>query len=363
MKILILGAAHSIHIQRWVEALSERGHSLTIVSQTKATDWKCPIQVDLRYLPFPGNIGYFLNAIALRRIIREVRPDIVNAHYASGYGTTAGICRFTPTLLSVWGSDVYDFPTKSVVKRRLLTWNLRRATRISATSEAMALEVGRLAPELALPFVIPFGVDIKKFAPAPTDHAQTDQIVIGTVKTLAHIYGIDLLIRAYAQLLADPAVLAAGLSNRLHLRIVGTGPDRLSLEALAEAESLSDRIEFVGAVPHSRVPEMLRGLDVFVAASRQESFGVAVVEASACGVPVLVTDVDGLSEVVEQNRTGIIVPRENVDSLASAMKLLTLSAPLRRRLGQEGRASVQRRYDWDESVTRMIECYEKVQVR
>jgi len=227
----------------------------------------------------------------------------------------------------------------------------------------MALEVGRLAPELALPFVIPFGVDIKKFAPAPTDHAQTDQIVIGTVKTLAHIYGIDLLIRAYAQLLADPAVLAAGLSNRLHLRIVGTGPDRLSLEALAEAESLSDRIEFVGAVPHSRVPEMLRGLDVFVAASRQESFGVAVVEASACGVPVLVTDVDGLSEVVEQNRTGIIVPRENVDSLASAMKLLTLSAPLRRRLGQEGRASVQRRYDWDESVTRMIECYEKVQVR
>jgi len=97
-----------------------------------------------------------------------------------------------------------------------------------------------------------------------------------------------------------------------------------------------------------------------VAASRRESFGVAVVEASACGVPVVVTDVDGLSEVVEQDRTGFIVPREDVGSLASAIRSLILSASLRTRLGQGGRASVQRRYDWDASVTRMIECYEQV---
>ena len=195
-----------------------------------------------------------------------------------------------------------------------------------------------------------------------TDHDQTNQIVIGTVKSLAYKYGIDLLIRAYAQLLVDPVVLDAGLSNKLHLRIVGTGPDRLSLEALAVKEGVSNRVEFVGAVPHSRVPEMLQGFDVYVAASRldSESFGVAVVEASACGVPVVVTDVDGLSEVVEQDRTGFIVPREDVDSLVSAMKSLILSAPLRKRLGQGGRASVQSRYDWDASVTKMIECYEEV---
>jgi len=362
MKILILGDASSIHIQRWVEAVSERGHSTTIVSQDRAPDWTCPAQVDLRYLPHSGKIGYFLNAIALRRILRDIRPDIMNVHYASGYGTTAGICGFTPTLLSVWGSDVYDFPNESAIKRRLLIWNLRRATRISSTSEVMARQVGRLVPELPPPYITPFGVDIKKFAPTVTDHDQTNQIVIGTVKSLAYKYGIDLLIRAYAQLLVDPVVLDAGLSNKLHLRIVGTGPDRLSLEALAVKEGVSNRVEFVGAVPHSRVPEMLQGFDVYVAASRldSESFGVAVVEASACGVPVVVTDVDGLSEVVEQDRTGFIVPREDVDSLVSAMKSLILSAPLRKRLGQGGRASVQSRYDWDASVTKMIECYEEV---
>lgn len=360
MKILILGGAHSIHIQRWVEALAERGHSITIVSQDRAPDWICPAQVDLRYLPYSGNIGYFLNAIALRRILRDIQPDIMNAHYASGYGTMAAICGFTPTLLSVWGSDVYDFPNESAMKRRLLIWNLRRATRVSSTSEAMARQVGRLTPELPLPYVTPFGVDIKKFAPTSADRDQTNQIVIGTVKTLAHIYGIDLLIRAYGQLLIDPAILAAGLSNKLHLRIVGTGPERLSLEALAAEEGLSNRIEFVGAVSHSRVPEMLQGLDVYVAASRQESFGVAVVEASACGVPVVVTDVDGFSEVVEQDRTGFIVPREDVGCLEAAIKSLILSAPLRKRLGEGGRASVQKRYDWDVSVSRMIECYEQV---
>jgi len=224
----------------------------------------------------------------------------------------------------------------------------------------MARQVGRLAPELPPAYVTPFGVDTKKFAPAVINRDGASQIVIGTVKTLDHMSGIDLLIRAYAQLLIDPAVQEAGLAKRLHLRIVGIGPERLFLEALVADEGLSNRIEFVGAVPHSRVPEMLQGFDLYVAASRQESFGVAVLEASACGVPVVATDVGGLSEVVEQDRTGIIVPREDVGSLSSAMKSLILSAPLRRRLGQGGRASVRRRYDWDASVTRMIECYERV---
>lgn len=362
VKIVILGSISSIHIQRWVEGLSARGHSITIVSQHRNPDWTCPTNVDLRYLPHSGNLGYFLNAIALRRILRDVQCDIMNVHYASGYGTTAGILGFTPTLLSVWGSDVYDFPYESAMKRRLMTWNLKRATFIASTSEAMARQVNRLVPDLPPPFVTPFGVDIRKFAPSPTYRDQTDQIVIGTVKTLANKYGIDLLIRAFAQLRIDKDVLAAGLSNTLRLKIVGTGPERVSLESLAAKEGLLSQIEFVGAVPYSRVPEMLRSFDVYVAASRldSESFGVAVVEASACGVPVVVSDVDGLCEVVEQDRTGLIVPREDIDSLASAIKSLVLCAPLRKRLGQGGRASVERRYDWEASVTIMIECYEKV---
>lgn len=357
MKILILGAVHSIHIQRWVEALSGRGHSITLVTQDRAPDWKCPAQVDLRYLPYSGNIGYFLNAIALRKILRINQPDIMNVHYASGYGTTAGILAFKPTLLSVWGSDVYDFPNQSSIKRHLLIWNLRRATRIASTSEAMARHVGRLTPELPPPQITPFGVDMKKFDPAPTSGDQTNQIVIGTVKTLTHIYGIDLLIRAYAQVLVDPEVSSSGLSHKLLLRIVGKGPAGPSLERLVLQMGLSNRIEFVGAIPHSRVPAMLRGFDVYVAASRRESFGVAVVEASACGVPVIVTDVDGLSEVVEQDRTGLIVPGEDATSLASAMKALILNKEMRRRLGEGGRVSVQRRYDWESSVTSMIACY------
>jgi glycosyltransferase involved in cell wall biosynthesis len=362
MKVMILGPLNSIHIQRWVEALSKREHKITIVSQDRAVDWICPEDVDLRYLPHSGNLGYFLNAVALRRILQDTQCDILNVHYASGYGTIAGIVGFTPTLLSVWGSDVYDFPDESALKRRLVTWNLRRATYIASTSEAMARQVKRLAPEMSLPFVTPFGVNTRQFAPATMEHEQSDKIVIGTVKTLAYKYGTDLLIRAFAQLLMDEELLTSGLSRKLHLRIVGTGPERLSLEALAVEEGLADRIEFVGAVAHSLVPEMLRGLDVYVAASRldSESFGVAVVEASACGIPVVVTDVDGLSEVVEQGRTGIVVPREDVSALVLALKSLILNASLRRRLGKSGRASVQRRYDWEASVTTMIGCYERV---
>ena len=83
----------------------------------------------------------------LNTILRDWRPDILNAHYASGYGTTAALAGAKPLLLSVWGSDVYDFPYQGLLQAMLIRFNLRRATAIASTSRAMA----DLAPEKRIP--------------------------------------------------------------------------------------------------------------------------------------------------------------------------------------------------------------------
>lgn len=354
-RIALLGPANSIHLQRWAAALVERGHAVTVVSQQRCDRALLPAQAEVHWLRHASPVGYFVNAPELRRWLAQWRAEILNAHYASGYGTTAALCGFRPTLLSVWGSDVYDFPYEGAVKGRLLRWNLRRATALASTSHAMAQQVRRLTPERHDVAVTPFGVDLQRFAPAP--RRERGALTIGIVKLLTPKYGIDLLLRAFAGLLRDADVRALPLPCRL--LIVGDGPQRPALEALARDLGIAPDTEFAGEVAHADVPGWLHRLDIYAAPSRldSESFGVAVIEAGACGLPVVVSDAGGLPEVVRDGETGLVVPRENVPALQAALKRLLLDAALRERLGRNGRAHVEREYDWQHCVRLMEQAY------
>ena len=362
MKLLMLAPASVIHTQRWVEALHGRGVQLVLATQHDPASWRPPVGVKVVRLPHGGSAGYFRNVPALRRLLRDERPDLMNAHYASGYGTTAALAGFRPWLLSVWGSDVYDFPYESGPKGRLKGWllrrNLRHADAVASTSEAMARQVRRLVPDIGAVAVTPFGIDTERFSTRlPSQSQARDGIVIGTVKTLAPKYGIDLLLRAFAQVRA-----AAKPNAELSLLIVGDGPQRSELEALSRTLGIADHVRFVGAVPHAEVPQWLHRFDVYVAASRldSESFGVAVLEASACGLPVVVSDVGGLPEVVANGKTGLVVVRENVAALAQALARLVESPSERRRLGDAGRRHVVEHYEWQATVDQMLGCLRRV---
>lgn len=356
MKIVILGAASVIHTQRWAEALAARGLQIVLATQHVDAAWKVPAGVRVAELPYAGAAGYFRNVPALRRLLAAERPALLNAHYASGYGTTAALADFHPWLMSVWGSDVYDFPNEGRFKGWWLRRNLLAADAIASTSRAMARQVQRLIPHCGEVAVTPFGIDVGRFAPQPQVHVG---VVIGTVKTLAPKYGIDVLLRAFALL------AAADEGPRLSLVIVGGGPQREELEALAATLGIAAQVLFVGAVPHAEVPQWLNRFDVYVAVSRldSESFGVAVLEASACAVPVVVSDAGGLPEVVTHGETGFVVPRQNPGALAESLRLLIARPHLRQSMGRAGRDRVLRYYEWQQSVDRMVACFTTVAAR
>lgn len=358
MKIAFLAPANSIHTQRWVGALCRRGHEVTLFSQHREPTEQAFQGARFERLPFSGSVGYFLNAVRLRARLKALQPDLLNAHYASGYGTTAALSGFRPVLLSVWGSDVFDFPYESWAKGLILRRNLRCAARLASTSHVMARQVHELVPELPSALVTPFGVDCNRFCPRPQLDSQF--ITIGTVKTLAHKYGVDLLIDAFSRVVHELQLQEASAAPRLRLMLVGAGEERLALEAMATRLGVRDRVVFVGPVAHSDVPDWLNQLDIFVAASRRESFGVAAVEASACGLPVVVSDAGGLPEVVRSGETGFVVPREQPQALADAISQLVLDAELRRRMGIAGRELVLSRYEWEHCVDTMEAAYREV---
>lgn len=354
MKVVLLGPANVIHTQRWVEGLAAAGIEMVLITQHIDGSWRAPDGVRTVRLPYCGIGGYFQNVLTLRRLLSDERPDLLNVHYASGYGTTGALAGFHPWLLSVWGSDVYDFPNEGWLKGWWLRRNLRGADVVASTSMAMAAQVRKLVPALEAVAVTPFGIDTARFAPAPLAH---HGLVIGTVKKLEPKYGVDLLLRAFAKVVAD-----VNSQTPLSLELVGEGSQRAELEQLAAALGIGQLVRFVGAVPHAEVPHWLNRFDIYVAVSRldSESFGVAVLEASACGVPVVVSDAGGLPEVVADGVSGLVVAREDVNALADALRRLIADAELRRRMGQAGRERVQRCYEWQGSVDHMLACFESV---
>jgi len=360
MKVLLLSGANTIHTPRWANGLVDAGLSVVVASQHDFMPGEWDERVEKVRLPHAPTWGYFANGRLLARLFSERRCDLLNAHYATGYGLLAMRSGVRPCVLSVWGSDVYDFPAVSPLHRRLVRSTLRSADAVASTSRVMARQVEAVLGRDGLrePIAItPFGVDTSRFSPAPDAQAGSPgrrPLVIGTVKKLEHKYGIDTLLQAFALLRAPNG----GAEPLLHL--VGEGGQLRELQAMAVRLGVSGRVQFFGAIAHAQVPERLRTFDVFVAASRldSESFGVAVIEASACGLPVVVTHAGGLPEVVRDNETGLIVERESPSALAQALQKLLDDAVLRARLGRAGRAHVIERYEWRASVRTLIDVYQ-----
>jgi glycosyltransferase involved in cell wall biosynthesis len=212
--------------------------------------------------------------------------------------------------------------------------------------------------------ITPFGIDTDTFCPNGRNRRDVvkgggkDRIVVGTVKKLEPKYGVDVLISSFARLRECLADEKPEVADSLRLLIVGDGPQRTELEAFVRDRGLGPVTTFVGAVPHAEVPSYLRTLDVYVAASRSESFGVAVVEASACGRPAVVTNVGGLPEVVRHGETGAVVPCEDPEATATALRRLVLDSELRASMGKVGRRYAIETYEWSACLDRMEKIYQ-----
>ncbi|MGQ0626450.1 MAG: glycosyltransferase [Sporichthyaceae bacterium] len=361
MRIALLAPANNVHTHKWLDFYDRRGidvYAISLESHRETGGFARPrvrtAYLPLRLGPVPVSVkaAYLATVPRLRRLLEQADPDLVHAHYVSSYGLLGALVNRHPYVVSVWGADVYDFPAGGPAQRKAVTFALRRADAICSTSQAMADETAKYTD--APIAITPFGVDPHQFAPAP--RLPDGRVVFGIVKTMKAKYGIDVLLRAYRGFtdLVGPEAAA-----RTDLVIVGGGPQLEEYQALAGELDLGERVRFTGAIAHAEVPAMINSFDVFVVPSvlDSESFGVAAVEAQACGVPVLVSAVGGLPEVIRDGATGFVVPPRDPEALAQRMRELHDDPALRGRLGAAGREHARAKYTWQENATRMLEVY------
>ena len=349
MKIAVLSAANSIHTIKIVNGLAGLGHEVVLFSLPNHTDKDNAVSAGVKviYLKYKGALGYFLNRGLLKKLLCKENFDVLNAHYASGYGTLARLTGFRPCVLSVWGSDVYDFPYLGKFNCQLLKKNLAYPDALLSTSHVMAKQALKFTQNHI--DVTPFGVDLSEFF--PKEKADSEKVTIGFIKGVSAKYGIEYLIRAFAVVLKEAQVPVC-------LEVYGDGNQMEEMKRLTQDLKIDGAVTFHGRIPHSRVPDALSGIDIFCVPSTldSESFGVAAVEAMACGVPCVTSDADGLTEVMVNGETGFIVKRCDSEALAGKLLVLVHDSSLRKTMGEAGIKRVSENYDWQENL-KLIEKY------
>lgn len=377
-----LGGGMEIHTQAVAQGLVSRGHQVRIVTTVLPKGRPVEPAVPTDCLPSapPGrysNAWFTASAAHVAELHHQQSIDLIWSQSSGGLGyllrerMRLGIpCVVTlhGTLHSEWATRlrnarsvrgflrlVYFLPM-ALEHRQLWQRAVPLVDQFIAVSQFVAddaLQTMGIPPERVA--VIPNGVDTVRFAPDPerrrTAGKQLDlpeqAMVVIAVSRLEQEKGLHLAIEALARL---------GRSN-VRLIIVGKGRDESRLRRLAEHAGLVERVHFVGFVPNEDLPSYLNVADIFLMPTLcYEAFPMSIVEAMACGLAIVATDVGGIPTAIDDGRNGLLFPVGNVEALAAQVRRLLEEPGLARVLGKAARAKAVKCF----SVERMVRDTEAV---
>jgi len=233
-----------------------------------------------------------------------------------------------------------------------LKFLLRNADRIIITRQSYLSK--HLSGQKKKIAIIPIGVDSRVFRPVPTKK-KGDVFFLSVLDDYHGFKGLDLLLEAVR--------IAKRDMPDLRLIVGGDGSKRIFYEDASRSMGLSRNVEFVGSVPQERLTEYYNGCDLFVLPSTdpgRETFGIVLLEAMACGIPVIATGIAGPAEAIRESGAGLVVPPGNKSMLAEAMIRILGNRDLAASMGIEGRRLAEKKYNWRRIAEQTAALYEEL---
>ncbi len=327
-----------------------------------------------RYVRLPG--AWFRPAAGLAmaggasrdmsRVVREFRPQVLHAYAATPDGHAAlflGRGYGIPTVCTLTGSDVNDYPEEGWGIRRVTINVLRKMEQLVAVSEALALAALQLADAHAPIEVAYMGCDPNGFRFDEAARAEVRQrLGIENEEHLIVFLGYMHETKGAFELL-DACMRLSERGQPAHLAFVGWGEAKSALAARARAAGVEARVHFQILPPHDDIPRWLSAADVFALPSHSEGLPLAILEAMACERPVVATRVGGIPEAVADGETGLLVSPRDVPALAEALGTLIADPDHARTMGLAGRRVLEEHFTWARSAERMRTIYEQVLAR
>ena len=297
-----------------------------------------------------------------REIISEFKPDIIHAHGAFPLGYAIYLLKKDLTIsvksaITAHGGDIHSAPFSSSLIRNKTILSVRNNDLLIAVSQDLKDIAESLLSETKIK-VIPNGVDIRKFTLSSEDNNWIKQKkgyfkerkILLFVGSVMESKGIKELLEAFDRV----------SSNRDNLLLILIG--RMTRKDYIDhhIKSLNGNIRLLGPVKHERLKLWMNLCDMFLLPSYNEGLPVSMLEAMACGKPVIVSDVGGISEVVRDKENGLLIEPKDVDSLVKAINFLLDNPDKARELGEKAKRVIFENYTWIKNAERTIDVYREI---
>ena len=359
MRVLYLTEKDSPHDRRFLNALSGTAHQVFALRQH---DCQPVTPEGITELEWPGGrpdwsswSGWEEGKSKFNALVKEIEPDLVHAGPIQGPALLAALAGFHPLVTMSWGSDLLRTAKRSPWMRWATQFTLDRTDVFLGDCQTVADEAiwyGFPANKMVL---FPWGVDLAHFSAGNGRKAGRelrkslgweDCFVILCNRTWAPVYGVDVLAEGFKQAVQE--------NSSLRLLLAGDGPDAEQINAILAP--VHEEVHLAGRVGRDDLPGLYAAADLFVSPSHCDGSSVSLMEALACGKPVLVSDIPSNREWVTRGEAGDLFWDGDADSLARGLLSLAVD-PERLAYGLRARLLAEERADWDQNFRKLIHAY------
>lgn len=357
MKICYIADANSPHSQRWIGYFAKREYQIDWIS-CSAPEGDFPDGIkfhkikDSRFKPWK----IIKNVVAVRRLVKQIKPDILHAHYAGVNGVLGWLCGVHPYVITAWGSDILIAAKKPAMKI-FIKRALASADMITADAFHLKDEMIRLGLPKDKIEIINFGVETEIFCPHAADIGLQKKLGIQnhpsiiSARSLEPIYDIATLLEA--------AAMVVKRISAVKFIIGGRGSCEARLKHRAKELGIEKNLIFAGFIPHDNLHRWFNSADIYVSTSLSDAgIAASTAEAMACGLPAVVSDTAENGKWIESERNGFLFPARDAKKLAEILIRLALDFKLRRKIGDAGRRIIVGKNDYGNEMSKMERLYE-----
>lgn len=366
LNLLYFSRGYTTHDRRYLQSFVDSGYRVSYLrllgerlDNRPLPEGVCPIAWLGDARPLDTLVDYFVRYAALRRIVAELHPQVVLAGPIQTSAFLVALTAYSPLVTMSWGSDLLVDASRNAWMRHITRYTLHRSAGVLGDCQAVRDKIHTFAP-LAdnLIVTLPWGIDLERFAPGSSalslrqDLGWIDKPVLISTRTWEPIYAIDVLVRAFARVHER--------HPKARLLLLGDGSQAPMICHLISQLNLTDCIHAPGRISYELLPEYFRMADVYVSSALSDGTSISLLEAMACGLPVVVTNSHGNLEWVKPGENGwLVVPGDYV-SLADALDEALTHPSRLTKMKQANLASARAKADWNRNFPQLLQLLQQV---
>jgi L-malate glycosyltransferase len=302
-----------------------------------------------RLVDFPGYLG------SLKQVIDQVKPDLIHAGPIQSSALLAAFSGFHPLVSMSWGSDLLKDAGRNLWMRWATRFTLAHSDVLIGDCQAVqekAIQFGFPQKKIVL---FPWGVDLSHFSPGSGGDLRKrlgweEKFVLLSLRSWEPVYGVDVVARAFVE--------AAKKHPQLRLLLLGNGSQASLIHSILEQGQVMDRVHFEFPVSQKDLPDYYRAADLYLSASHSDGSSVSLMEALACGRPVLVSDIPGNLEWITQDQEGWLFPDGEVSALAEKIDRAVTHREDLMEMAVAARVRAEKRANWSVNFQELLKAYE-----